>query len=176
MSKFICSGNIYELVGEKEDVITLSISLHNLPSQIEAEGYTLYFPNFFHVSLVYIGRLIEKYKIAIPDFKNRIIKDFCEFTKIHNVELVCYSDNYRFVSKPDRDIKTVVVLCEISNLDKFFYLINKKYTLKIKPMTTHVTLYNTAKGEPGMYLMDEDDLRSFTKQIKNPLGFSLEKI
>ena len=116
---------------------------------------------------------MERYNIEIPDFKDKIVEDFCEFTKSHDISLVRYLDEYRFVSKPDRDFKTVVVMCEVSNLDKFFGYINEKYGLHIKPMTTHVTLYNTLKGESGMYLMDEDDLRNFTKVIPNPIGNSL---
>jgi hypothetical protein len=166
---FICGSNKYKVIGENNDVISISVSFDNLPEEIVVKGETLYFPNSFHVSLVYIQRIIERYKITIPDFKNKILNDFCDFTKECDVDIVHYKDEWRFCTR-DNIKKTVVVMCEISNLNKFFDFINKKYGLKIEYPTTHVTLYNTLKGKPGIYLMDNDDIKNFTVYIENPLG------
>ncbi|OGI67380.1 hypothetical protein A3A05_00920 [Candidatus Nomurabacteria bacterium RIFCSPLOWO2_01_FULL_41_12] len=166
---FICGGNQYII--SPTNTIWLPVSLENLSEEIKVQGYTLYFPSPFHVSLVYVGRIIKQYNIIIPDFVDKIINDFCDFTRTNNIKFLHYNNEYKFVSRDG--FKTVVVMCEVSNLNKFFDFINKKYGLNIKYLPTHVTLYNTLKGEPGIYLMDSDDIKNFTVPIPNPIGRSL---
>jgi len=172
MSNFICGSKKHELIGVDNDVITISVSFENLQEEIRAHEETLYLPSPFHVSLVYIGKIIQRYNVTIPDFRTKILNDFCEFTKENEVDIVGYRDEYRFCSR-DGIKKTVVVMCEVSNLNRFFDFINAKYGLNIRYPTTHATLYNTLKGEPGISLMDEDDIRKFTVLIPNPIGRSL---
>jgi hypothetical protein len=169
--RFICGGNKYELMGLNENVISLSVSFENLPKKIQVKEDTFYLPSPFHISLIYIQRIIDNYNILIPDFFNKIIEDFCDFTKTNNIELIGYKNEYKLVERNGK--KTIVVMCEVSNLNKFFDLINEKYELNIKYPTTHVTLYNVLKGEPGVYLMDSDDIKNFTTPIPNPIGYSL---
>ncbi len=64
-------------------------------------------------------------------------------------------------------------MCEVSNLNKFFDLMNKKYGLNIKYPSPHATLYNVLKGKSGIYLMDSDDIKNFTVPIPNPIGHPL---
>lgn len=171
-TEFICGGSKYEIY-KTTNTIGLPITLNNLPETIQIKGDTLYFPGPFHVSLFYTGRYIDKYGISIPDFVNKIVRDFCDFTKTNNIEFLGYKNEYRLVSRDDLWKKTVVVMCEISNLNKFFDSVNKKYNLKIKYPVPHVTIYNTKKGEPGMYLLDSDDIENNTILIENPIGFPL---
>jgi hypothetical protein len=166
--KLICE-NKYEL---GYHTISLPVELKNLPDEIKVAEYTLYLPSPFHVSLVYIGKIVKKYNINEPDFENKIIADFCEFSKTNEIKIINYTDEYKFVERDDK--KTVVVMCEVSNLNKFFDLMNKKYGLNIKYQPTHITLYNKIKGEPGIYLMDMNDVKNFTKPIPNPIGHLLE--
>jgi|SRR3989344_2802800 len=168
MEKKLICGKKYEF---SHQTIQLPISLENLPEEIKVKGDTFYFPSSFHVSLVYIGKIIEKYSISIPNFENKIIEDFCNFVKTDKVELVTYTNEYKFAFR--NNLKTVVVMCEVSNINKFFDLINKKYRLNIRYPVTHVTLYNTLKGKPGIYLMDSEDIENFTVPIENPIGRSL---
>src|SRR3989344_5957913 len=129
-SRFICETKKYKIGGEKEDTtIYLPVSFEGLPEEVKVQEQTLYFPNPFHVSLVYIGKIVEKYNITIPNFLNKIVNDFCEFTKTHDIEVVRYNNEFKFVARNDK--KTVIVMCEVSNLNKFFDSINKKYELHI---------------------------------------------
>jgi hypothetical protein len=64
------------------------------------------------------------------------------------------------------------VRCNVSNLDKFFELINKKYGLNIEYPPAHVTLY-TLKDKLGIFLTDNDDIKKLTKLIPNPIGHLL---
>lgn len=167
MPRPICGSEKYKLAGSKEDVIILPVSLDNLPPKIEAEGYNLSSKKEFHCSLVCIGKIIEKHKVSIPNFTEKVIADFCEFIKDNEVNLLRYRDEFRFVTKEDEGF-AVILMCDIANLDKFFELINKKYGLQVEYPPTHITLY-TFQGV-GVFLTDSQDIQKFTKAIANPTG------
>ena len=169
-SKSVCGKDKYK-IGGTTNTIYLPVDFEGLPEEINIHGQTLYLPGPFHVSLVYVGRIIDKYEISIPDFINKVEEDFCEFTKTHDIDIVRFTNEFKFVEREGK--KTVVAMCEVSNLNKFFDLINKKYGLNIKYMPTHVTLYGNLKDKPGIYLMNEDDIKNFTVPIENPIGHEL---
>jgi len=169
--KFICDGKKYMLAGQKGDSITLLVSLSNLPNRIEANGYTLDLKTKFHVSLVCIGKIIEKHNVKIPNFIEKIVGDFCEFTESNKVDLVSYRNEFKFVSENEN--RTVVVMCDISNLDRFFDFINQKYGLNIEYPPTHVTLYTLTVL--GIFLTDSNDIQKLTIPIEN-LGLVLPKV
>lgn len=163
--KFICGGNKYEIGGPNSDTIGLPVVLNNLPDKIIMEGYTLMRKTSFHCSLVCIGKIIEKNKIQISDFLNKVITEFCEFTKNNPIELLGYQNEFRFVSEKEKC--SVVIMCDISNLNKFFNLINKKYKLNIEYPPTHVTLY-TLQLDIGIFLTDSTDIKNLSRVIKIP--------
>lgn len=163
MDKFIC-GNRYMLAGQREDTIILPVSFSDFPSKIEINGYELLLKTEFHVSLVCIGKIIEKHKVTIPNFIDKIVQDFCEFTKSNAVGVLRYRNEFLFAS--ESDLRSVVIMCDVSNLSKFFDLMNDKYGLNVKPPPTHVTLY-TLTGL-GIFLTDSEDVENLTVAIENP--------
>ena len=165
MSKFICGGEKYQIGGPKEDTIGLPISLPDLPEKIEVEDYELSLKTVFHISLVCAEKIIEKNNLTIPDFVNKVVADFCEFTKHTSIDFARCRNEFRFVAENER--RTVVVMCDISNLNKFFDFINQKYGLKLEYPPTHITLY-TLQPNIGIFLTDANDLNRFTKKIKAP--------
>lgn len=167
--RFICNGNKYEIGGLRGVTIGLPVNLNNLPEKIEIEGNTLLLKTEFHVSLICFSPIMEKYKVYIPDFIEKITADFCEFVQNNDINLLCYRDGFRFAARDER--RSVIVMCDVSNLDKFFELINKKYNLQIEYPPTHVTLY--ALQDRGIYLTDSQDIQKLTKLIFNPIGISL---
>ncbi len=173
MKEITYINNKYQLDATNKDWIGFPVSFKNLPEEVTVQGEKFYFPTPFHVSLVYIGKMIEKYNISIPNFKDKTIEDFSEFTKANDISIVRYNE-FRLVARDDK--KAILVMCEVSNLNNFFDLINKKYGLKIKYMTTHVTLYNKVKGGKGIWLMDEEDIKKLTVPIENPISHTLELI
>lgn len=164
--RFICGGEKYEVGGPKEDTIGLPVFFTGLPSTIEVEGNMLSLKNAFHVSLVCIGKIAEKNNLTDPDLVTKIVTDFCEFTQYSPVDLVRYRDEFKFATEADR--RAVVAMCDISNLDKFFDLINQKYSLKLEYPPTHVTLY-TLQPNVGIFLTDNDDINRLTKPIGAPV-------
>ncbi len=162
--KFICNDEKYTL---KKQTISLPVAIQGLPDKLEIGGYTLLRRSSFHVSLVCIGKIIEKEGIQIPEFENAIINDFCEFVSQNDISLIRYRDEFRFVVQNER--RSVVAMCEVTNLEKFFDLLNKKYKLHLKVPPTHVTLY-TLQLNLGIFLTDLSDIQKLTKLIPKPFN------
>jgi hypothetical protein len=165
--QYICGGDQYIC---KSETIGLTVVFGGLPSEIRVEGYTLLLKSSFHVSLVCTGKIIEKYNISTPDFTNSVISDFCEFTKKQSVNLINWSNEFRFVTQNER--RSIIAMCEISNLNKFFDLLNNKYQLGIEYPPTHVTLY-TLQLDKGIFLTTSEDIEELTKIVKAPNGIVL---
>jgi hypothetical protein len=171
MSKeYICNSNKYKIGGPKLDTINLPISVNKLPQKIIIGGYDLTLKSKFHVSLVCVGKIIEKNKISIPDFLNRVMDDFCSYTKNNDIDFLRYHDEFRFVSQSER--RAIIAMCDISNLQEFFDLINKKYNLNVEYQPTHVTIY-TLQPEIGIFITNKEDLNKLTKIIPRPAGVDL---
>ncbi|MCX6751517.1 MAG: hypothetical protein NT161_01985 [Candidatus Nomurabacteria bacterium] len=152
------------------ETISLLVSFKDLPNKTIFEGNTLLVNDFLHVSLVCIGKIIEKYNVQIEDFKDKIIKDFCEFSSKNEIGPVSYSNDFKFGEKEDK--KTIVVMCNVPNLNKFFDQMNKKYRLDVEYPPTHATLYKLP-NKLGIFLTDLNDIKNFTKPITNPIGHAL---
>jgi ribonuclease BN (tRNA processing enzyme) len=161
--KFVCENKKYVLEWEN---ISLPASLKDLPPEIEVEGHRLLLKSVFHASLICIGKIIEKYNVLIPDFENIVIKDFCDFTKNHDISITGYRNEFRFVTQDEK--RSVIIMVNVSNLDNFFALLNRKYDLKVEVQPAHVTLY-TLQPDIGIYLTSSGDMEKLTKVIKNPI-------
>lgn len=170
MSKFICDGEKYELAGRIKLGIGMPVHPNNLPEQIEANGYTLVSKDSFHVSLVCIGKIIEEYKLEIPEFMEKVTSDFCMYVKDNPIEFLNYRDEFRFVKKDEK--KSVIVMCDIKNIEGFFDLINSKYNLNLEHPPMHVTLF-TMPTNTGIYVLNSNDINTKTKIIKSPMDFKL---
>lgn len=166
---YICNGEKYEVGGPKGDTIGLPVFFKGLPQSIVVKNETLLLKDAFHVSLVCIGKIIEKHGVQIPDFVRNVIADFCTFTQHTPIELICYRDEFRFVKENER--KSVVVMCDIANLDKFFAFLNQKYALSLEYPPTHMTLY-TLQPNRGIFLTDSADIMSLTEVVPNPTGMA----
>ena len=163
--KFICESKKYIIGGPKEDSIGLLVPVDNLPEKINVEGHELIRRSYFHVTLVAIGRIADKYNVNIPDFVNKVISDFCDFVKDSKINFIRFRNEFRFTIEDEK--RSVVAMCDVSNLNKFFILINKKYGLNIEYPPTHVTLY-TLQPDVGIFVTNSEDIEKLTKQISNP--------
>lgn len=161
--KFICGGDKYTI--SVTNTITLPVSLENLPNKVIINGNNLFLKPSFHVSLVCINEIIRKHNISISGFKDSVIKDFCDFIGTNDINLLNYLNDFKFAQ--ENELKTVVVICKVSSLDKFFEIINKKYGLEIEYPPTHVTLYASTIG---IFLTDANDIQNLTKPIPSPIG------
>ncbi len=106
--------------------------------------------------------LIRKYGNNIED---EILSLFCAYAKDHEILFVRYTGEFRFAETMDR--KTIVTLCEISNLDAFFAYAEQELKISIPLQPTHVTLY-TLQPEMGIGLNSEEEMQQKTQPIEVP--------
>ena len=52
----------------------------------------------FHVSLVCINEIIRKHNVLIPNFKDLVVSDFCDFISRNSVDVLNYFDDFKFVT------------------------------------------------------------------------------
>lgn len=164
--KFICNSDQYFISGPQTDNIGLPVSFGNEPEVLKFEGLTLYRKSSFHVSLVCIGKIQEKYQISDPEFVRHVVDDFCEYTQSTKVTFDGFRDEYWFASEDQ--LRSIVRMCDVSSLMGFYSLLNSKYNVEIEYPPTHVTLY-TLQPDIGIFLTDKDDLRRLARSVSNPL-------
>jgi len=167
--RYLDKSEKYALGGSRDEVIGLPVFLTDLPPSIEVNGYTLLLKDEFHVSLVCMEKIIEKQGVPIPNFISEVTADFSAFAPENPIELLRYRNEFRFVEDKGRERKSVIVMCDVSNLGKFFDFFNEKYGLKLEYPPTHVTLY-TLQPNKGIYLVDEEDMKKKTVIMQNPIG------
>lgn len=162
MSDYICNGNKYIL---NNKTIALPMFLGGLPKELQLEGINLTLKSEFHITLVAVGKIVERYDVTIPNFQEKVCSDFCDYTSIRPIEFIQFRGEYRFVVE-DR-LRTLVVMCDVSNLAEFFDQINKKYNLHLENPPTHITLYVLPPGS-GIYLSNSEDIAVKTKVVEVP--------
>ncbi len=156
--------------GQTGDTIALPIIISRLPNHIEVNGNIFVRKTSFHISLVCIGRLIKRHNISISNFIEKVINDFCEFVKDNDVSFLRFRDEFRFVEENER--KSIVVMCDISNLDNFFDVLNEKYNLTLPYQPTHVSLF-TLQPDKAIFLTDASDVKTLTRVILKPSEITL---
>ncbi len=159
-TSYICNTNKYTTSATQ--TISLPLSLDVLPNQVSIENTDLLLKSKFHISLVPIQKIVEKYKINILDFDKSVLEDFCEYVNKNPVEFTGFLSEFRFVQQ--KELRTLVVMCEVANLDGFYNLINKKYNLAIETPRAHVTIY-TSEPDQGIFLINSDDIEQMTKIV-----------
>lgn len=165
---YICGGNKYTI--SPTNTIGMPVSISGLPSEADVEGVKLFLKSSFHVSLVCINEIIKKHNISNSAFRDTVLNDFCEFTSQNPIELIKYTNEFKY--SWENELKTIIVLCEVSHLKEFFKQINNKFNLNVEYPPTHVTLY-AHDGKTGIFLTDSNDIRNLTKSIPNPIGRNL---
>lgn len=145
--------------------IVLPVTLPELPPAIEIKGESLLVKSAFHVSVVCPGEMVRKYQLDIPDFVDRVVKDFSQFIETHRVSVVRYTDEFRFAVQDD--LRTLILMCEVSEINEFFDQLNQMYHLNVEYPPMHVTLY-TKQQDKGIFVIDSDDREKRTTVIERP--------
>lgn len=164
--KFICNSDSYFIFSPENDTIALPVSQNDEPEKIEFEGLQLFRKSTFHVSLVCIGKIQEKYQISDPEFVRHVLDYFCEYTQSSRVSFDGFRDEYWFASEGNR--RSIIRMCDVQNLQGFFDVLNSKYNVEIEYPPTHVTLF-TLQPEMGIFLTDKNDLARLARPISNPM-------
>jgi len=119
-----------------DDYIYLSLAIENLPPKLNVSGYELSAKEEFHCSLVCIRDLKEKYG---DDVEEKILNLFHDFVSKNDTTFIKYRNEFRLVQRGER--VSVIVMCDISNIDKFFKLMNQELGIESEIPPTHVTIY-----------------------------------
>lgn len=165
LNEFTIGNVTYQIGGPNYDSIGLPIRLNNLPAELTIDGYRMVRKKAFHVTLVPVGNIAQRHEINDPNLLEELLKDFQQFVAQHPIRFLRLTNEFRFVTQNNR--RTIVGMCEVENLDKFYATINLQYNFIFEVPPTHVTLY-TLYGGPGIFLIDHMDIESLTKVIDNP--------
>lgn len=157
---YICNTDTF-FIGK--GYICLEAPDYDLPEKIAIEGYELIRKPRFHVSLLAVKDVLEQY----PDKENLeqgIRGIFCEFSAQHEIAIERFTE-FRFCERDDGR-KTLVVCCNVSNLDGFFDTINEQLGLEVAYQPTHITLYTLTLNE-GIGLNTKDMLEDLSQVTVN---------
>ncbi|TSC71162.1 MAG: Uncharacterized protein G01um101449_90 [Parcubacteria group bacterium Gr01-1014_49] len=153
---YICGGNKFTY---SKGYIALPVEIAGLPESVEIEGETLQKKSSFHVSLLCVKDILEKH----GDLEKKILDFFCAFVKENDVSFVRYSGEFRLAKSGER--KTLVALCEISNLKELSESLGRELGFEIPPQPTHVTLY-TLQPDVGIGLNSPADMKEKSAPVQ----------
>jgi len=157
--------NQYKIFNPPISSIALPLLLKGLPQGIQIGDIALVLKSSFHVSLVCTGKISEKNNIPASGFHENILKDFEDFIKNKPVEFQGFTNEFRLVSEDEK--RTIIAMCEVSNLKEFFEIVNTKYNLQLEYPPLHVTLY-TLQPDVGIFVTDKADIENLTTVLPNP--------
>ncbi|MCX6717455.1 MAG: hypothetical protein NTU76_02155 [Candidatus Taylorbacteria bacterium] len=151
-----------------EGYIQLPITIDHLPPKLDVLNYELLLKDELHCSLVCIKNLTNKYG---PDIEKKIIDLFNDFTLNYDIALVNFHNEFRLVHRKER--VSVIAMCNISNIDIFYKLLNEKLGISevIPPM--HVTLYTL---QPNMGIGVNTDSELQATEIVSPDAIYIDSL
>lgn len=133
----------------------------NVPDTIIVEGETLHKKSSFHVSLVCVKDILSKN----PGIEQEVLDGFCSFAEKKDISLVRYTGEFRFARHEER--RTLVALCEVSNLRELSESLGRKLGMILPSQPTHVTLY-TLQPDAGIGLNSHADMESKSISVDVP--------
>jgi len=155
---YICEGNKFAY---SKGYIGLPVVINDLPQVIEIEGVRLQRKNSFHVSLVCVKVILAKKS----DVEQVVLDEFCRFANINDISFIRYTGEFRLAEHEDR--RSLVALCEVSNLNEFLESLSIKLGIDIPHQPTHVTLF-TLQPEMGIGINSPTDMEVKSTEIAMP--------
>ncbi len=155
MKNYICDKNKYFF---GNGYIATSVEIENLPKKLTLNNRTFLIKSSFHVSLVCVKNIVLRLG---EDFEQKIINLFCDFTSKNKISFIDYKEEIRYAVDKKTGRETIIIMCDVSNLKKFFGALNKKFGLNTETPPTHVTLY-TLQQDKGIGLNNISDIKDKT--------------
>ena len=134
----------------------------DIPAEIVADDVRFVKKKDFHVSLVCIGEIARKKELDFYDLERKLLTEFIDYTNSNEIEYLGIKKDYMFVEQGD--LKTIIVMCEFSGLEKYFEIVNAKYSLNLEYPPLHITLY-VLPEKWGIFISDSNDILNFTKSL-----------
>lgn len=155
---YICGGTKFAY---SKGYTGLPVDLNNIPETVSVEGETLRRKSSFHVSLICVKDILSKN----PDVEQKAIDAFCSFAEKNDVSFIRYTGEFRFAQHNEK--KTLVALCEISNLLELSENLGSKLGMLLPSQPTHVTLY-TLQPDAGIGLNSHADMETESIPVDVP--------
>lgn len=157
-SNFICGGTKFKY---SKGYIGLPVEIKNLPETISILGEALQKKSSFHVSLLCVKDIL----VNSPDSEQKVLDLFCNFVANKDISFVRYTGEFRIAQNEEK--KTLVALCEVSNLEEFSKTLSGRLGIEIPPQPTHVTLY-TLQPDIGIGLNSRGDMEQKSTLVEAP--------
>jgi hypothetical protein len=140
--------------------IHITNELPALPENITVEGKELLLKTSFHTTLLCakdVQRVLDNNWDAelTTEVAERVIKVFNDFVSKKPLEFRGFTGEFRFVERGDK--KSIVAMCEVSNVDELFTHVNSELGIVMPVQPTHVTLY-TLQPNKGIGISDQGQL------------------
>ncbi len=114
-----------------------------LPSSIEIEGEALLKKTEFHITLMCVAevsaRISDTTDVSVEHVERKLLEIFLECSARHPVVMGKFLNEFRLVRKDDRT--TIVIRCEMLNIEPFFAECERFYNRIIERQPMHLTLY-----------------------------------
>ena len=146
-----------EKAGSESVWLPLPASLF-LPFPAEIEWNTIKFrkKDEFHVTLLHV----KNASIAANVPTEEILTFFDLFIEKHPIEFLSTVDDFRYMQENER--KTIVVRCDVSNLDLLFTELNEKFNINVPKQPPHVTIYSLP-DKPAIHILSEAIMESLER-------------
>lgn len=152
---------------KNSSILLSDVSVPQLPEEITFEGQRLYIKDEFHITLVSARHLAEMINPETPDLVvDQILQEFDEFVRTTQLEDHKISSDFRFVQANKE--KTIIVMAEVPNLEKFFDRLDQKFSLELPRQQTHVTLYRYPKDFIGIPIPSLEILQAIARPVDIP--------
>src|SRR3989344_4064357 len=157
-TNLICGGTKFKY---SNGYIGLPVEVDSIPDTVFIEGETLQKKSSIHVSLLCVKDIL-----AIKDISEQeILEAFCTFTTNNDISFFRYTGEFRFAQHEER--KTLIALCEVSNLESLFKFLNARLGTAIATQPTHMTLY-TLQPNVGIGLNTPADMETKSISVEPP--------
>lgn len=115
----------------------------------------------FHVTIGCITDIVSRTsKIPTLKLENMLLSLFVEQVQKTPIRLVSYSNDFRYATSNER--RSLVVRCEVSNMEKLYQLWEKELEAPISRQPTHVTIYTLAPY-PGISISSYEEMEQLPK-------------
>jgi hypothetical protein len=137
-----------------------------LPESLEVYGNKLILKSKFHINLINAratATFIDPNNSETVEAD--IVSEFKGFITEYSLEHYRIIKQFRFVQRDVR--RTIIIMAEVPNLDKFFEKLREKFHKDIPLQPAHLTLY-VNRPERGIGLLSDDELTRDTEPIEIP--------
>lgn len=143
------------------------IQLSKLPESIVVEGDRFVIKPEFHISLVWVGRLME---LIDDEDKNKVktemISEFDKFSEEYSLKDFEIISELRLVKQGEQ--KSIIVRARVPNLDVFFTRLSQKYGVEFPVQPAHITLYTLPTDKIGIGILSQEELQEKSEAIDIP--------